>query len=104
LVNGSRLRLKESDRLASTEDALSRIGADIQQTEDGLIIQGGKPLTGGRASSHNDHRIAMALAIAALSTQEGIEIKGAQAVNKSYPDFFVRMRELGGKCHELNLG
>ncbi len=104
LVNGSRLRLKESDRLSSTEDALSRIGADIQQTEDGLIIQGGKPLTGGSASSHNDHRIAMALAIAALSTQEGIEIKGAQAVNKSYPDFFVRMRELGGKCHELNLG
>lgn len=104
LVNAARLRLKESDRLLSTEEALSAIGVDIHQQGDGLIIHGGRPLTGGKSSGHNDHRIVMALAIAALFTEHGVEIAGAQAVNKSYPDFFQRFRELGGNCYELIMG
>ncbi|NLW11550.1 MAG: 3-phosphoshikimate 1-carboxyvinyltransferase [Clostridiaceae bacterium] len=104
LVNAARLRLKESDRLQSTEEALSGIGIDIKQHGDGLVIYGGRPLEGGRASGHNDHRIVMALAIAALFSKNGVEIVGAQAVNKSYPDFFLRLKELGGSCYELNLG
>lgn len=104
LVNAARLRLKESDRLLSTEVALSAIGADIHQQGDGLVIYGGRQLEGGRANGHNDHRIVMALAIAALFTRNGVEIVGSQAVSKSYPDFFQRLRDLGGSCYELSLG
>lgn len=104
LTNAARLRLKESDRLASTENALTAIGVDIRQVGDGLLIRGGLPLSGGQAGSHGDHRIAMALAIAALSTREGVTITGARSVEKSYPDFFEQLRRLGGKCHEFNLG
>ncbi len=104
IVKASRLRLKESDRLAATEQALRAIGANIRQTSDGLMIQGGEPLIGGTADSFGDHRIAMALAIAALSTREGVVLHRAEAVNKSYPDFFKEFRRLGGDVDELNLG
>lgn len=104
LTNAARLRLKESDRLLSTEDALTSIGSDIRQQGDGLVIYGGRHLVGGRANGHNDHRIVMALAIAALFSQQGVEIIGSQAVGKSYPDFFQRLKELGGSCYELIMG
>ena len=104
LTNASRLRLKESDRLKSTRTSLNLIGADIREENDGLFIIGGKNLNGGRADAFGDHRIAMALAIAALSTTEGVIITGAHAVTKSYPDFFDQLRRLGGNCHEFDLG
>jgi len=94
IVKAGRLRSKESDRLAATEDALSAIGARIRQTDDGLIIEGGRQLSGGRADSWADHRIAMALAIAALSTRDGITLLRAEAVRKSYPEFFREFRRL----------
>ena len=104
IVRASRLRLKESDRLAATEDALGAIGVRIRQTEDGLVIHGGTPLRGGTADSWADHRIAMALAIAALSTQEGVLLHRAEAVRKSYPDFFREFCRLGGDLDGLDLG
>jgi len=104
IVKAGRLRSKESDRLAATEDALSAIGARIRQTDDGLIIEGGRQLSGGRADSWADHRIAMALAIAALSTRDGITLLRAEAVRKSYPEFFREFRRLGGDFDGLNLG
>ena len=104
IVKAARLRLKESDRLAATEDALRSIGADICQTEDGLLIKGGQPLKGGEADSWADHRIAMALAIAALSTRKGVLIRRAEAVRKSYPDFFREFIRLGGVIDGLDLG
>lgn len=110
IIHAGRLRLKESDRLAATRDALTEIGADIAIQEDGLIIRGGQKsrrggrLSGGTADSRADHRIAMALAIAALSTDQGVILKRADAVRKSYPEFFLEFKRLGGEIHELDLG
>jgi 3-phosphoshikimate 1-carboxyvinyltransferase len=109
IVNASRLRLKESDRLASTADALSRIGSEVVATEDGLWVRGlgarpGEPLfEGGEADAWNDHRIAMALAVAALRSRTGVSIKGWNSVEKSYPTFFREMQRLGGDIHGVDL-
>ncbi len=106
LVNATRLRYKESDRLLSTQSALAAIGADIKIVGDELEIQG-RPetgLAGGTADSWGDHRIAMALAVAALFSKDGLVLQNAEVVNKSYPDFFTEFRRLGGVADELNLG
>jgi 3-phosphoshikimate 1-carboxyvinyltransferase len=95
--NAARLRLKESDRLTAVTEMLSALGADITEKEDGLIINGGIALKGGIVSSCNDHRIAMSAAIAATLCKEPVIIKGARAVNKSYPGFFKDFESLGGK-------
>jgi len=92
--NAGRLRIKESDRLAAVTNMLATLGADIRETGDGLIIHGGKPLTGGTVSSWGDHRIAMSAAIAAVLCAEPVIIQGAEAVNKSYPTFFEERRRL----------
>ena len=104
LGNASRLRIKESDRLAATSEGLNRLGAHIVAEEDRLLVYGGTLLKGGEADSHGDHRIAMALAIAALNSEGGVTIHGAQAVAKSYPGFFSELSRLGGDVHELRLG
>lgn len=96
LRNAGRLRFKESDRLVSTCEALQNIGATITEKKDSLIIEGGNKLRGGEIYSHNDHRIAMALAIAALNSRDGVTIRAAEAVNKSYPHFFQELQRLGG--------
>ena len=97
IINAERLRLKESDRLASTADSLSAIGADVRVTGDGLAIRGRAELSGGSADSWNDHRIAMALAIAALRTRTGVGIRNPWCVDKSYPRFFDDLISLGGE-------
>ena len=96
--HAQRLRDKESDRLASTAAFLSKMGANIRETADGLVINGGTPLHGGIISSANDHRIAMAAAIAATKAQSPLIIEGAEAVEKSYPHFFDDLTMLGGKA------
>jgi 3-phosphoshikimate 1-carboxyvinyltransferase len=95
--NAGRLRGKESDRLAAISSVLRGLGADLNETGDGLIIHGGTALTGGQVSSWGDHRIAMASAIAAALCAEPVVIRGAEAVNKSYPGFFDDLRLLGGE-------
>ena len=65
IIHAERLRIKESDRLATTTAMLKALGADIEETEDGLLIHGKKELSGGTADSFNDHRIAMSAAVAA---------------------------------------
>lgn len=104
IVNAARLRLKESDRLTVTADVLTAIGARIRVEDDSLVVDGQPVLAGGQADSHGDHRIAMALAIAALKTTGGVTIGHAEAVRKSYPEFFTEFSRLGGVCDELNLG
>ncbi len=96
VYGASRLRLKESDRIKSICEALSAVGADIRETDDGFIINGRAQLTGGTADSHGDHRIAMMLAVAALAGKAEVAITDAQAVNKSYPRFFTDLKKLGG--------
>ena len=87
IYNATRLRLKESDRLASVCEMLTSLGADIRETEDGLVIHGKSKLVGGTVSSCNDHRIAMSAAVASLVCQNPVTVEGIEAVNKSYPAF-----------------
>jgi len=94
--NAGRLRTKESDRLAAVSTVLRTLGADVDETEDGLVIHGSAAFSGGEVSSYGDHRIAMSAAIAAAVCAEPVVIHGAEAVNKSYPGFFDDLRLLGG--------
>lgn len=97
IINAGRLRIKESDRLSAMTEGLRRIGAAVEEQQDGLIIEGkGRPLPGGASvSSEGDHRIAMAFSIGALFCREPVVIEGAEAVGKSYPRFFEDMEKLG---------
>ena len=88
ISNIRRLRFKESDRVATVIDMISSLGGKIREDGDSLRISGTGTLSGGRVNSHNDHRIAMSAAIASLFCENKVVIDGAQAVAKSYPDFF----------------
>ena len=101
ITGAERLRIKESDRLETVRDFLSRLGADIECLDDGLSITGMAGLAGGEVSSHNDHRIAMAAAVASCICREPVIIRGADAVSKSYPDFFSDFAGLGGTVSEI---
>ena len=91
----SRLKIKESDRLSTVTEMLSALGADIEKTDDGLIINGGKPLSGGVVSSCSDHRIAMSAATASVICQSEVTITSAEAAAKSYPTFWEDFAALG---------
>ncbi len=95
--NAGRLRLKESDRLTAVTETLNRLGGEVEELPDGLIITGlgEKGLKGGKADSFGDHRIAMMAAVASLICREKVVLSGAQAVNKSYPAFFSELERLG---------
>ena len=98
LANAARLRLKESDRLASVTAVLSALGAEVAEGPDFLDIQGKERLAGGvKVDSFNDHRIAMMAAIAATRCEKPVTITGAECVAKSYPDFWEEYERLGGK-------
>jgi 3-phosphoshikimate 1-carboxyvinyltransferase len=99
VYHAGRLRLKESDRLSSTAALLRSLGGAVTELEDGLVIHGGG-LTGGCVDSFRDHRIAMAAAAASAACPESVTIRGAEAVNKSYPAFFAHYRALGGLTRE----
>lgn len=101
IVRAGRVRLKESDRLKTTTQLVSTLGGVIEETEDGLIIKGRVPLHGGEVDSCNDHRIVMAAALASTIASGPVIIRGAEAVNKSYPGFFRDFRKLGGITEEL---
>ncbi len=97
IENAARLRLKESDRLAAMASELSKMDADITEGDDFLEISGKQTLRGCDLASWNDHRIAMALSIAACRSEGDIFIKGAKkAITKSYPAFFDDYARLGG--------
>ncbi len=96
ILGARRLRLKESDRLAAVTDSLGRLGAEIKSDENSLTIQGGKKLFGGKVSAYNDHRIVMAMTSAAALCAHLVIIDGCEAVTKSYPDFFLDYRTIGG--------
>jgi len=93
LINVPQARLKETDRIAVMAKELSNLGASLEEREDGLIIQGG-PLTGGEAHGHGDHRVVMALALAALGMKEPITIDTAEAVEITYPGYFEMLENL----------
>ncbi|MBP3370784.1 MAG: 3-phosphoshikimate 1-carboxyvinyltransferase [Clostridia bacterium] len=100
IYGAARLRLKESDRIQSTYAVLRALGADITETADGLMINGVEKLCGSDVDSYNDHRIAMSVAVASALTEDKIHLSGAEAVTKSYPDFWKDMRSLGLICDQ----
>lgn len=100
IVRAERVRLKESDRLLAIQTELNKMGADVRSLPDGLEIHGVKHLNGAEVDGWNDHRIVMALAVAALKSTGPMIIHGAEAIEKSYPHFFEDYRQLGGDAHE----
>ncbi len=94
----SELRVKESDRIAVMAEGLRRIGARVEETEDGLIVDGtgGEPLAGGGpVATHLDHRIAMSFAVAGLASRDGVEIDDMRPVATSFPGFVDLLKALG---------
>ena len=94
-----RLRIKESDRVATVIEMIENLGGTAEATEDTLRISG-TGLKGGTVNSHNDHRIAMAAAIAATVCAEPVTVLGAEAVKKSYPTFWEEYHRLGGNYEQ----
>ena len=89
------LKVKESDRITVMVDNLKRMGADIEGTEDGMIIHGGKPLHGAVIDSHLDHRVAMSFAVAGTICDDTMDILNGDCVNISYPEFYNDLYSLG---------
>ncbi len=100
IYNAGRLRIKESDRLNSITTELNKLGANITEYEDSLIIRGVDTLKGGEVYSHDDHRIAMALTVAACISTENVILLNADAVTKSAPSFYKEISALGGVVEE----
>lgn len=86
--NAQELRVKESDRILATVDGLTRLGARVDEKPDGMVVHGGKRLTGAECQSFGDHRIAMTMGIAGLLARGITAVVGAEAANISYPDFW----------------
>ena len=104
LTNAARLRMKESDRLASVTRALRAMGGQVEEHIDALTIHGVERLPGGGAvDCANDHRIAMMAAVCAASAGAPVKLLGAECVKKSYPEFWTHFQSLGGELHGLIL-
>lgn len=88
IINAGRLRYKESDRLSTTSAMLNALGADVEEEPEGLVIRGRESLQGGIVSAANDHRIAMAAAVAACACKGEVVVPGSECVEKSFPDFW----------------
>jgi 3-phosphoshikimate 1-carboxyvinyltransferase len=97
ISGAQRLRLKESDRLSSLYVELRKMGAHIDVDTDSLTVTGPCALHGAVIDPHNDHRIAMACAVAALGAHGETTIRNAQCVRKSYPQFFIHLKQLGAE-------
>ena len=92
--DAAELKVKESNRIDTIAEGLSRLGAAVQETEDGLIIDGGAPLHGGAVESYLDHRVAMSFAILSLVTDGEVKISHSECVNISAPNFYRDLESL----------
>lgn len=101
IINAAIARKKESDRIHAIATELRKMGAEIEEREDGLIITPA-PLTGAMMHAHADHRIAMALAVAALGAKGPSTIEGGECVAKSYPTFVGDFNKIGGLIEVIN--
>ena len=88
LTGAAELRVKESDRLSALAEGLTRLGVSLEELPDGLVVHGGRPLKGALVRAHGDHRIAMSLAVAALTAEGATEIEGADCASVSFPEFY----------------
>ena len=102
IINGERLRIKESDRITSIKTELNKLGANVSEEGDSLIIQGVERFNGGvTVNAWNDHRIAMSLAIASSRCEKEIVLEEAESVRKSYPHFWDDFVKLGGEIETI---
>ncbi|MFW5972863.1 MAG: 3-phosphoshikimate 1-carboxyvinyltransferase [Bacteroidota bacterium] len=97
LRDAGELRVKESDRIELIVRNLTALGCEIHELEDGFVVEGGRPLSGGPAVSDGDHRIAMAMGVAALVASGETTIAGAEAASVSYPGFWDDLRHVSGR-------
>lgn len=104
IKNAGRLRIKECDRLAACTENGNALGGAVAETEDGLLILGTNGIRGGGVSGFNDHRMVMSAAVAASIAREKITILGAEAAEKSYPQFFEDFKSLGGRAYGVRNG
>ena len=100
LTNAGRLRIKESDRIAAMESEIRKMGGEIRSEGDTVFVRSGMLHAAQNLDSHNDHRIVMAMSIAALGAGVPVVLHGAQAVEKSYPNFFSDLASLGAKVEQ----
>ncbi|MGI2327060.1 3-phosphoshikimate 1-carboxyvinyltransferase [Planococcus sp. YIM B11945] len=94
IKDAEELRVKETDRIAAVVEELSKIGASIEATADGMIIHGPTPLHGAQMASYGDHRLGMMAAVAALAASGTIEIDDPDCISVSYPNFIDHMNQL----------
>jgi 3-phosphoshikimate 1-carboxyvinyltransferase len=94
VTGASELRVKESDRITALVDGLRALGADADELADGFHIRAGRRLTGGTVHARDDHRLAMAFAVAGLTAAGPVTIEGADAAAVSYPSFFIDLDRL----------
>jgi 3-phosphoshikimate 1-carboxyvinyltransferase len=100
IKGASRLTHKESNRALTLQEEFGKLGIRIILSGDEMFIDGGTPLTGARTHSHHDHRIAMAMAVAALGAKGPVIIEEAEAINKSYPAFYSDLQLLGARVEK----
>ncbi|GLB57986.1 3-phosphoshikimate 1-carboxyvinyltransferase [Cytobacillus sp. NCCP-133] len=94
IKDAEELKVKETNRIDTVVNELYKLGADIAATEDGMIIRGKSSLTGGKVSSHGDHRIGMMLAVAAAISSGDVHLTHKEAISVSYPSFFEHFESL----------
>lgn len=101
IKGAERLRLKESDRIEAVCSNLKKMGVDVEETKDGMIINGNGKVYGAKLCGYNDHRIVMAFSVAGLFAEGETIISDAESINKSYPSFFDDYNKLGGKANVI---
>lgn len=94
IKDAEELKVKETNRIDTVVNELSKLGAKIEATEDGMIVYGKRKLTGGTVKSHGDHRIGMMLAVAALLCDNETYLENEEAISVSYPNFFKHLEGL----------
>jgi 3-phosphoshikimate 1-carboxyvinyltransferase len=97
ITGAGELRVKESDRITALAEGLAALGARVQELPDGLVVEGGQALRGGRVRSQGDHRIAMCLSVAALAAEGATEVEGSDCVAVSFPEFYALLDQGTGR-------
>ncbi|MBW2690297.1 MAG: 3-phosphoshikimate 1-carboxyvinyltransferase [Deltaproteobacteria bacterium] len=96
ICDATELRVKETDRIEAMVCELSKLGAQVEARPDGMVISGVEQLNGGKVSSHGDHRIAMSLAVAALSARDAVTIEDTSCTETSFPGFWELLDNISG--------
>lgn len=102
VMDAAELRTKESDRIHALVQELQKLGIAIEEQADGFLVRGGRPWQGGSVEAHGDHRLAMALAVAGLAAQQAIQIRGAEIIHESFPNFCPVFEALGAEMQQHN--